>query len=118
MKPSPKKRLYSLPEFKANLKLLTKKYRNLKADLQPTLNLLEDGDLPGDKIPDVAYDVYKVRISNSSAQRGKSGGFRLIYYVSLGNTIYLVTVYSKTQQSDIAISKLELLLIDIDTYEE
>lgn len=40
-------------EFKRNLRALAKKYRSIKADLQPLIDSLEDGELPGDQVPGI-----------------------------------------------------------------
>ena len=69
------------PEFKRNLRQLAKKYRHIKSDLQPLLDQLASGNKPGDQVPQVHYEVFKVRAKNSNASKGKSGGYRLIYYV-------------------------------------
>ncbi|MCU7890466.1 MAG: hypothetical protein KZQ78_02180, partial [Candidatus Thiodiazotropha sp. (ex Ustalcina ferruginea)] len=39
--------------------------------------------------------------SASDAKRGKSGGYRIIYYLHTQESVLLVTIYSKTEQSDI-----------------
>jgi mRNA-degrading endonuclease RelE of RelBE toxin-antitoxin system len=67
------------PEFKRNLRQLAKKYRHIRSDIQPVVDTLMAGELPGDKIPGIGFPVYKVRIRNSDASRGKSGGYRMIY---------------------------------------
>ena len=38
---------------------------------------------------------------NSDAQRGTSGGYRVIYYVVRPDDTLLVTIYSKSEQDDI-----------------
>lgn len=52
--------------------------------------------------------LFKVRLANPDAQKGERGDFRVIYYLltCLGE-IYLLTIYSKSDQSDI--SRKELL---------
>ena len=90
------------PEFKRNLRQLAKKYRRIRFDIQPIIDTLTQGALPGDQIPGVGVVVYKVRIRNSDAQRGKSGGYRIIYYVPADTTVVLITLYSKSEQADIA----------------
>lgn len=67
--------------FKKDLKLLARKYRAVLNELDDLVTELEVGKRPGDKIPNVGYDVYKVRLAIPSAGRGKRGGFRVIYYV-------------------------------------
>jgi mRNA-degrading endonuclease RelE of RelBE toxin-antitoxin system len=69
------------PEFKRNLRQLAKKYRHIRSDMQPVIDTLVAGELPGDQIPGIGFPVYKVRIRNTDARRGKSGGYRMIYYL-------------------------------------
>jgi mRNA-degrading endonuclease RelE of RelBE toxin-antitoxin system len=45
-----------------------------------------------------------------NVNRGKSGGYRLIYYVKTGDQIILVTIYSKSEQSDIDASEIADIL--------
>lgn len=76
-----------------------KKFKNLLEDLRPVLIELEKDNLIGDKLagfnlPEGAA-LYKVRIANTSANVGKSNGFRLIYYLAIEEKIYLLTIYSK-----------------------
>jgi len=76
-----------------------KKYKKIIDDIASILPDLEAGNLVGDRLsgfnlPEGAA-LYKVRIANTSANVGKSNGFRLIYYVAIGDEIYLLTIYSK-----------------------
>lgn len=103
------------PEFKRNLRHLAKKYRRVKSDLQPILDQLEDGNRPGDQVPQVRYKVFKVRAKNSDASKGKSGGYRLIYQVASESEVVLITVYSKTEQADIAAEEIRQIILDFET---
>lgn len=105
----PKTVIFS-PHFEANLADLRRRYRHVFKDIDPLISQLEQGDLPGNQISGVGYQTYKVRVANSSAQRGKSGGFRVIYYVQLADRVILLTIYSKTDQSDIAPEKIRQLV--------
>ena len=62
-----------------------KKYLNIEADVAPTIRELEAGNLVGARLDGIDLPegtaAYKVRIANSSANVGKSNGFRIIYYV-------------------------------------
>lgn len=78
--------------FKRQLKRLARKYRRIRTDLQPLINQLQTGDTPGDQIQYVGYTVYKVRVRNTDAQRGTSGGYRVIYYIAERDDILFVTV--------------------------
>lgn len=33
--------------------------------------------------------------------RGKRGGYRVIYYLALANTVWLITIYDKVQKEDL-----------------
>jgi len=87
--------------FLHQLKRLRKKYRRIQSDLQPLLDELHSGATPGDQVQGIGYTAHKVRLPNSDAQRGTSGGYRVIYYVQTASGRLLVTIYSKTEQSDI-----------------
>jgi mRNA-degrading endonuclease RelE of RelBE toxin-antitoxin system len=87
--------------FKRQLRRLSRKYRRIRSDVQPIITQLEAGETPGDQIQGVGHTVYKVRVRNSDAKRGKSGGYRIIYYLPTQESVLLVTIYPKTEQSDI-----------------
>ncbi len=79
-------------EFKRNISRLAKRYRNIRQDVQPVIAQLEQGETPGDQIQRAGYPVYKVRIRNTDAQRGKSGGYRMIYYLQTPSKVILITI--------------------------
>ena len=87
--------------FKRQLKRLARKYRHIRADLEPLIRQLQAGKTPGEQIQGVRYTIFKVRVRNSDAQRGTSGGYRVIYYVVRPDDTLLVTIYSKSEQDDI-----------------
>jgi len=88
--------------FNKNLKRLARKYPKVLSVVEALVEELKNDARPGDQIPNVGYEVYKVRLENLSANRGKSGGFRVIYYLQLADSVILLTIYSKTEQSDIS----------------
>jgi mRNA-degrading endonuclease RelE of RelBE toxin-antitoxin system len=71
---------------------------------------LRAGDLLGDQIPGVGYTLFKVRVRNQDSVRGKSGGYRVIYYLRASTTIILVTIYSKTEQADISAAQIRRIV--------
>lgn len=97
-------------EFKRNLRALSKKYRSIRADIQPLIDELLLGEFPGDQVPGVSLAVFKVRLKNRDIQKGKRSGYRCIYYLKTRNDIILVTIYSKSEQSDISITRLQTIL--------
>lgn len=106
--------IFYTSEFKRNLRQLGKKYRHIKADLTPLLAELESGATPGDRIPGVTYNVYKARVANSDSTRGKRGGYRVIYWCTVENQIILITIYSKTEQSDISVPQIQAIITSFE----
>ena len=101
--------------FKRQLKRLFRRYRQIKNDIKPVIDVLEEGKTPGDQITGTGYTLYKVRAKNSDSQRGKSGGYRMIYYLKTETHCILVTLYSKSDQGDIAANELKDLLTEIES---
>jgi mRNA-degrading endonuclease RelE of RelBE toxin-antitoxin system len=99
-------------EFKRNVRQLAKKYRYIKCDVQPIIDDLTQGRSPGDQIPGVPYEVFKVRTKNSDATKGKRGGYRIIYYRPSEGPTVLITIYSKTEQSDITPAEIRRIILD------
>ena len=93
-------------EFKTRLRTLIKRYRSIRTDLQPLLNELQSGNFIGDQIPGTGYTVFKVRLKNSDIQKGKSGGYRVIYQLRGDTYILLVVIYSKSDQDDIPANQI------------
>jgi len=102
------------PEFKRNLRQLAKKYRHIKSDVQPIIQDLIQGRTPGDQIRGFQYEVFKVRAKNSDSAKGKRGGYRLIYYRPSSGPIVLITIYSKTEQSDITPSEIRRIISECE----
>lgn len=102
------------PEFKRNLRALAKKYRHIRLDVEPVIQQLQTGNLPGDQIPQVGYTLFKVRIPNRDTKRGKSGGYRVIYYLQTSTSIILVTIYSKVEQSDVTAEQIRRIVQEFE----
>lgn len=70
----------------------------------------------GNVIPD-DYMVRKLRVPIRDMQRGKSGGFRLLYKLVQKSesdyVAYLLFVYVKSQQANISAADLESFIEDI-----
>ena len=55
-------------------------------------------------------NLYKIRVKNSDIG-GKRGGYRVIYYTRLtNNRIYLLTIFSKTQNENINVKRLKPII--------
>lgn len=106
--------LFFSDRFKKDIRKLGKRYRSIRLDLQPLIEQLEAGESPGDQISDTDHVIFKVRVKNSSIQKGKSGGYRVIYYVKTNIQIILLTIYSKSDQSSIEASEVREIIIEAE----
>ena len=95
------------PQFRKDLKNLSKRYRSIRKDLQLLIEELQSGKTPGDHIQGLDYQVFKVRLKNSNIQKGKSAGYRVIYYLQTQTGVVLVTIYSKSDLSDVSDQTIE-----------
>jgi len=100
-------------QFERDMKQLKRKYPAVSSEVRKLAIQLEHDERPGDQIPNLGYEVYKVRLANPSAQKGKSGGFRVIYYVELVDSIILLTIYSKSDYEDIPLHRIQSILEEV-----
>ena len=101
-------KIYALNQFKKDVKSLLKRYKNIKNDLKTLNKSLQSNPKEGINL---FSNVYKIRIQNSSINKGKSAGFRVIYYyIDNQNNIYLLTIYSKSDLSNISDKKILQIL--------
>jgi mRNA-degrading endonuclease RelE of RelBE toxin-antitoxin system len=98
--------------FKRHVRKLNKRYRSLKDDLELLTNELKEGIVLGDRITGLDDIVYKVRVKNSDNQKGKSGGYRIIYYLKAADEVKMVAMYVKSDQENISIESLRRILSD------
>ena len=103
-----------LPRFDRRLERLERKYPKSTDEVLRLIDQLEQDQRPGQRVPGVGYTVYKVRLPNRAAQRGKSGGFRVIYYAQLSDRVILLTIYSKSDDNDISIAEIRQLVIEAE----
>jgi mRNA-degrading endonuclease RelE of RelBE toxin-antitoxin system len=107
------------PEFKRNLRVPAKKYRSIRSDVEPVIEKIQKGDFVGDQIPKTGdHTVFKVRVRNRDIRKGKSAGYRLIYYVETEKKMTLITIYSKTEQSDITPEQIRRILKNYESRSE
>jgi mRNA-degrading endonuclease RelE of RelBE toxin-antitoxin system len=94
---------------------LAKKFRNIKNDLKLVIQELEVSPYLGVSIPGYDGALWKLRVANTSAKRGKQGGFRIIYLIEESEKhCYLLLIYSKTEKSDVTSQEIEGLLRSLD----
>jgi mRNA-degrading endonuclease RelE of RelBE toxin-antitoxin system len=94
--------------FDKELKRLAKKHRSIKADLGALGEQLEENPTMGDE---VIEHCYKIRMPITSKNKGKSGGARVITYVYVSEeTVFLLSIYDKSEQEDIENHELKELI--------
>ena len=88
------------PLFEKELKHLSKKYPSIKKDLADLAAILQKDPKMGTPL---GHDCYKIRMAITSKRQGKSGGARVITYVWIsGSSIYLLSIYDKSEAEKIS----------------
>jgi mRNA-degrading endonuclease RelE of RelBE toxin-antitoxin system len=103
------------PDFRKQVRKLEKRYRKIQSDLHPILMQIQMGETIGDRLQGIDAEVFKVRIRNSDVNRGKSGGYRVIYWVKLPEYVVLLDIYSKSDRDDIEISTIQNIIAEFDS---
>lgn len=92
-------------EAAVEVKRLSKKCRSFKEDFGNLVSVLEQEPVQGEAL---GKDCYKVRLSISSKQRGKSGGARVITCVKVVHgRVIVVSVYDKSEADSIKNKEIE-----------
>lgn len=100
--------ILTIPPFDKQLKRLAKKYPSMKSDFAAFLENLEANPIQG---TDLGNNCYKVRLAIKSKNKGKSGGARVITHIVIAEaTVYLLTIYDKSDKGNITDKELEELL--------
>ena len=110
--------IFTLPIFDKKLKHYSKKNHSLKKDYSNLLDFLEENPSPTTAIP-IKENVYKIRMANSSSNKGKSAGYRIYYfYKNNDNKLLLFYMHSKNDESNINEVRLEKLIRECQIYFE
>ena len=84
-------------QFDRDLKILHKHNPNLREDFETFINGFDAEAHP--VIPGTS-GARKARMPAKG--RGKRGGYRMIYYLVKGNTVWLISIYDKVQNEDLS----------------
>ena len=97
-----------IPKFEKELKQLAKKYPSLKSDFSTFLLSIKENPTQGTAL---GNNCYKIRFAIRSKGKGKAGGARIITCVKIVNeTVYLLTIFNKSEQESISDQDLKELL--------
>jgi len=97
-----------IPKFEKELKHLSKKYPSLRQEYISLVQLLKEKPDQGTSL---GNDCFKIRLAIASKGKGKSGGARVITCVKVvKTTVYLLTIFDKSEQESIPDKELKELL--------
>ncbi len=97
--------------FQKQAKRLAKRYKSFPNDLQKLADELKENAALGTSL---GGNVYKIRLAISSKNKGKSGGARVIsYFYKLAETVYLLSIYDKSETENISDNELKYLIEDV-----
>lgn len=100
--------IVAVPTFKKELKRLAKKFPSLKNDFSEFLESLEVNPTQGTSL---GNNCYKIRLAIASKGKGKSGGARIITNIVITQeTVFLLSIYDKSEKENITDKELQELL--------
>jgi mRNA-degrading endonuclease RelE of RelBE toxin-antitoxin system len=101
-------KVLTIPPFDKQVKRLVKKYPSLKKEFALLITSLEVNPEQGTSL---GNHCYKIRLAVTSKNKGKSGGARVITFVQVVKTsVYLLSIYDKSEKQDISNNELKELL--------
>jgi mRNA-degrading endonuclease RelE of RelBE toxin-antitoxin system len=96
--------------FKKDIKRLFKKNRLIKQDVDELIEQLYLNPKSGTPL---GNGCYKLRLKNTSTQKGKSGGYRVItYFIESNCRLTLLTIYSKSERSTLSDDEIRSILFE------
>lgn len=102
----------TIPNFDKQLKKLVKKYPSFKGEFLLFIKSLYDNPLQGTSL---GNQCYKIRLAIQSKGKGKSGGARIISHVVIKeDTVYLISIYDKSDIENIIDFELKKLIQEIE----
>lgn len=98
----------TIANFRDEAKRLVRKYPSLRAEIDKLGDQLSSNPKIGTPI---GNSCFKIRISIASKGKGKRGGARVITYVLVTqSTVFLLSIYDKSEKSTISELELKALL--------
>lgn len=86
--------------FNRNLKQLSRRNPHARTDFEAFLS-----ELDADSHPIIPHTSGARKARMKVTGRGKRGGYRVIYYFTDGDTIWLITIYDKVKQENLSASE-------------
>lgn len=108
-----KYRLVFTAQFDRDLKSLHKHNPRLRGDFEAFIETFDAESHP--VIPGTS-GARKARVPAKG--RGKRGGYRMIYYLVQGNTVWLLTMYDKVQKENLSPAEEKTISLVIQKIKE
>jgi mRNA-degrading endonuclease RelE of RelBE toxin-antitoxin system len=101
--------------FEKELKRLAKKFPSLKNEFAELITDIAENTELGTFI---GNNCYKIRLAIGSKGKGKSGGARVISYLYIETeTVYLLTIYDKSEKENLKPNELNNMIESLDLEE-
>jgi mRNA-degrading endonuclease RelE of RelBE toxin-antitoxin system len=98
--------------FEKELKRLIKKFPSLRVEFSGLISDLSENPAIGVFL---GNNCYKIRIAIASKGKGKRGGARVITYLYIQTeSVYLLTIYDKSEKEDISNKELQILIQSLE----
>lgn len=105
-------KIKAIPRFEKELKRMVKKYPSLKTEFIQLVKELKQQPAQGTAL---GNNCYKIRVAIASKGKGKSGGARVITYLQvIDTTVFLLSIFDKSERENISDKELAELLRWID----
>ena len=105
----PKYKVIEQSLYQKAFKKLSKTYKNIDSDID---TFLESIKVKEDLGIEIKSNVFKVRIANSSKNKGKSVGYRLISYLAIiKNELHLLYIYDKSKLVNLTEKEIDELIL-------
>ncbi len=101
-------KIFPTRQFEKELKRYVKKFPSLKKEYGELIDTLVEDPESGEPI---GKHCYKIRLAIASKGKGKRGGARVITYLYIQKaTVYLLTMYDKSEKADVTDSELNAMI--------
>lgn len=97
------------PLYQKAFKKLSKTYKNIDTDINNFLESVKEKDDLGIELKS---NIFKVWISNSDKNRGKSAGYRLITYLAIvENELHMLYIYDKSKLVNLTEKEIDEIIL-------
>ena len=103
-------RVVPTDRFSRKLRRLARKFPSVVLEIDHLTSQLQNGERPGSLYRRMGGKVYRVRLPNRSARRGKSAGFRVAYYSASEHSVTLLAICDRKDCAELEESSLSAIM--------